>query len=69
MLGTLDRFEGEQAVLKMEDGQTINWPKGDLPGDAVEGAAVKIFLTTARTEEEERERTAKAVLNELLKTE
>lgn len=69
LVGTVDRFEGTWAVLKMEDGQTLNWPREDLPSEVVEGGEIKIFLMTAKTEEEERERTAKAVLNELLKTE
>jgi hypothetical protein len=69
VISTIDRFEGNMAVLKLEDGQTLNWPKEKLSSDASEGMEIKIFLTTAKTEEEERERTAKAVLNELLKTE
>ncbi|HRY63177.1 MAG TPA: DUF3006 domain-containing protein [Patescibacteria group bacterium] len=66
---TVDRFEGQRAVLKLEDGQSLGWPIDKLPGGVSEGSEVKIFLTTAKNEEEERERTAKAVLNELLKTE
>ncbi len=69
MLCTVDRIEGRLAVLKLEDGQTLNWPMEKLPGDLHEGMAVKLFLSTAKNEEEEREKTAKAVLNELLKTE
>lgn len=66
---TVDRLEGDRAVLKLEDGQTLNWPIDKLPGGVVEGASVNIFLSTAKSEEEERERTARKILNELLKTE
>ena len=66
---TVDRIEGQLAVLKLEDGQSLDWPIERLPGGVSEGSEVKIFLTTAKSEEEERERTAKAVLNELLKIE
>ncbi|NMB48192.1 DUF3006 domain-containing protein [Candidatus Kuenenbacteria bacterium] len=66
---TVDRLEGGWAVLKLEDGQTLNWPIDKLPGGVGEGASVNIFLSTAKSEEEERERTAKKILNELLKTE
>ena len=69
MLCTVDRIEGYRAILKLEDGQSLDWPIDKLPGEVSEGSEVKIFLTTASSGEEERERTAKAVLNELLKTE
>lgn len=65
----VDRIEGRRAILRLDDGQTLEWPVESLPGEVTEGAVVKIFLTTAKDEEEERERTAKAVLNELLKVE
>ena len=66
---TLDRFEGQFAVLATEDGQTINWPQDKLPPDAAEGSQIKLVMFSAKTEEEEREKMAKAVLNEILKTE
>ncbi|KKS43250.1 hypothetical protein A3H03_00850 [Candidatus Kuenenbacteria bacterium RIFCSPLOWO2_12_FULL_42_13] len=69
MLCTVDRIEGRLAVLKLEDGQSLDWPIEKLPSDAHEGMAVKLFLSTAKTEEEEREKNVKTVLNELLKTE
>ena len=66
---TVDRLEGELAVLKLEDGQSLNWPIDKLPSEVGEGSEVHIFLSTAKNQEEERERTAKKILNELLKTE
>ncbi len=65
---TLDRFEGTFAVLKTEDNQAINWPRENLPSDAEEGSQIKLVLFSKKTEKEEREETAKAVLNEILKT-
>lgn len=69
ILCTLDRFEGRFGILKTEDGQTINWPQDQLPSDVEEGSQIKLVLSSAKTEEEEREKMAKAVLNEILKTE
>jgi hypothetical protein len=66
---TVDRLEGEKAVLKMDDGGTINWPSSNLPADVSEGSVIKLVMQSDKTEEEEREATAKALLNELLKTE
>jgi len=65
---TLDRFEGRFGVLVSEDGQFFNWPIDKLPADVEEGSQVRLILSSAKTEEEEREKTAKAVLNQILKT-
>lgn len=66
---TLDRMEGELAVLKFDNGQTLNWPKNELPAGTSEGDRIKVVLLTDENEREEKEALAKAVLNELLKTE
>ena len=34
---TIDRFEEDKAVLKTEAGDTIVWPKNQLPDNAREG--------------------------------
>lgn len=62
----LDRFEGVFAVLKLDDGRSLNWPIKNLPDDVKEGQVIRLFLTTSQTEQEEREKTAKALLNEIL---
>lgn len=62
----IDRFEGESAVIKTDDGQEIIWPKNNLPEDAEEGAAVRLNLSTSKTDEEERAKLAKTLLNEIL---
>ncbi len=67
-LATFDRVEGEFAVLRFDNGQTMNWPKNELPAGVSEGDVLKVVLLNKEDEEEEREAMAKAVLNELLKT-
>jgi hypothetical protein len=62
----IDRFEGDSAVIKTEDGQKLLWPKADLPEDAKEGAAVRLGISTNQTDEEERAKLAKTLLNEIL---
>lgn len=62
----IDRFEGVFAVLKLDDGQSLNWPIKNLPDDIKGGQVIRLFITTSQTEQEEREKTAKALLNEIL---
>ena len=69
VLATVDRIENKKAVLKLDDGQSLDWPMEKLPADASEGSQVKLVLFSNKTEEEEREEMAKAVLNKILKTE
>jgi hypothetical protein len=65
---TIDRFEGETAVIKTENGQEILWPKNNLPPDAKESSAIRLNLSTSKTDEEERAKLAKTLLNEILQT-
>ena len=37
---TIDRFEGDKAVLRSEDGTVVVWPKNKLPDGAREGSAL-----------------------------
>ncbi|MFZ5363917.1 MAG: DUF3006 domain-containing protein [Patescibacteria group bacterium] len=62
----IDRFEGDSAVIKTEDGQELLWPKQNLPEDAKEGSAVRLGIFTNQSDEEERTRLAKTLLNEIL---
>ena len=68
LLATIDRLEEDKAVLKLDDGQSLDWPVDKLSGDITEGAQVKLVLFSDKSEEEEREKMAKVVLNEILKT-
>ncbi|OQX70804.1 hypothetical protein B6D52_03450 [Candidatus Parcubacteria bacterium 4484_255] len=63
---TVDRFEGDQAVLKTADNKTIVWPKNKLPKDAREGQGL-LFTVTGNIESDEQSRQlAKDILNEIL---
>ena len=65
--GLIDRFEDKMAVIITNDGQKLLWPIKDLPLESEKGTAVRIVLTTSKTDSEEREKLAKAILNEILK--
>jgi len=62
----IDRFEGVFGVLKLDDGQEMNWPIKNLPDGIKEGQALRLSVSTSQTEQEEREKAAKALLNEIL---
>ncbi len=68
ILLTIDRFEGEKAVLKTKDNQTIIWPKDKLPADAREGALLVFRITSDQDQTEDRRRLAREILNEILET-
>lgn len=38
--GVIDRFEGDWAVVEMEDGKFIDIPTATLPSEAVEGSVI-----------------------------
>ena len=65
--GVIDRFEGSFAVVKLDDGQNLNWPKKYLPAGAAAGEVVKLKLLTEIGAEAERQELAKSILNEILK--
>ena len=65
---TIDRIEGDEAVLKTEDGQSVVWPKNKLPDGARESMALNFnILSDAETEKDKKE-LAKEILNEILDT-
>lgn len=65
--GLVDRFEDKMAVIITKDGQKLFWPIKNLPPDCEKGTIVRIILSTSKTDQEEREKTAKTILNEILK--
>jgi hypothetical protein len=68
-MAVVDRIEGDFAVLVFDDdAQKLNWPRADLPAGVVEGDRLKVVLLSDKDERKEKEELAKAVLNELLKT-
>ncbi len=64
--GVIDRFEGQAAVIKLDDGQLLNWPRPKLSAGMKEGSAVRLFISTSLTEDQERAKIAKSLLNEIL---
>lgn len=55
----IDRFEGEFAVVELENGQTINCPKVMLPDSAKEGSILNITVDNEATEKKLQENTAR----------
>ncbi len=65
--GVVDRFEENKAVVKLDNGQQILWPKENLSADIKEGSVVDLVIINEESEQKEREKTAKTLLNEILK--
>jgi transcription elongation factor len=63
----IDRFENKIAIIKTQDGQELHWPIKNLPDDCQQGSALRIILSTSQTDQQEREKIAKTILNQLLK--
>ncbi len=68
IIAAIDRLEGDKAVIKTDDGQEIIWPINKLPDGASEGQIIKLFISASKDEEKEREKIAKTILNDILKT-
>ncbi|MDP2754058.1 MAG: DUF3006 domain-containing protein [Nitrospirota bacterium] len=66
---TIDRFEGEKAVLIAESGEQIIWPKNKLPEQAREGMVLSFNVQNSEEAEKDKKELAKNILNEILKTE
>jgi hypothetical protein len=45
--GVVDRFEGDYAVVVLDDGQQIDWPRSTLPASVQPGMAVALSLSPA----------------------
>ena len=60
----IDRFEGEKAVLKTEDNETVVWPKNKLPENLSEGGTVMFVISGGGGESGRK--LAKDILNEIL---
>jgi hypothetical protein len=66
---TIDRFEGDKAVLKTEDGQSVVWPKNKLPENAHESMVLNFNILNDSETEKDKKELAKEILNEILNTE
>lgn len=66
--GTLDRLEGETAVIILDNGAELLWPREKLPATAnTEGASVKLRLEPNPAQENKAAQTAKDFLNDILR--
>ena len=52
---TIDRFEGEYAVVEIDDGSFANLPLALVPTGADEGSVISITLDTAAAESRRKE--------------
>ena len=66
--GVIDRFEGSYAVIKTDDGQTLNWSTEKLPLQAKEGSVISLQISDDVKADEERTKLAKSLLNEIFTT-
>ena len=65
--GVIDSFEDTMAVIKTQDGQTLRWPKNNLPDEYKQGSSIKLTIASSLNEKIKAEHMAKTILNELLK--
>lgn len=65
----IDRLEGDNAVLKSKDGNTVIWPKKLLPLGAHEGMALNFRILDEKQAEELQKTKAKDILNEIINME
>lgn len=63
---TIDRFEGDKAVLKLNTGETIIWPKALFSSELREGAVINIQINPDNKTTEDKQSQAKEILNEIL---
>ncbi len=63
---SLDRFEGDKAVLMDENDEELILPKKLLPKEIVEGKIVILTIYDNEVKQLEKEKQAKDILNEIL---
>lgn len=64
---TINRFEGNYAILILNDKQRLNWPKKDLPHNISEGSVVWLSILANEKTIANQRQLAKEMLNEILK--
>ncbi|OGF23635.1 hypothetical protein A3H09_02605 [Candidatus Falkowbacteria bacterium RIFCSPLOWO2_12_FULL_45_13] len=63
---TIDRLEGNKAVLITQDGQAVVWPKNKLPAGLREGSALSFNIAEESERELKDKQTAKDIINEII---
>ncbi len=69
LLVTVDRFEGEQAVLRLADGQELVVPVAALPTEAHEGSQFQLTLSDSSATEAATRTRARELLSAILRKE
>ena len=64
---TIDRFEGQWAVLETPEGKTINYPRNLLPKGAKEGDVFDLNIDMNQEATEERKKNIKGRVDDLKK--
>jgi hypothetical protein len=64
---TVVAVDQSSVVVACVDGQQISFPRNYFATECAVGTAVQLRVTTAATDEQEREHLAKTILNQLLK--
>ena len=64
-LARIKELNSDSAVLQLNDGQLIKWPKDILPSRVKLGDTVRIIVHDSHTDDLERQRLAQAVLNQI----
>jgi hypothetical protein len=67
MKAVIDRFEGDIAVLQLEDGEEILWPVKHLPPGSAEGNVLALELTLDTEAEKDLRRSIKDIQGRLKK--
>ncbi len=62
---TLDRFDGDSAILRLPDGQEIEWLSENIPDELEEGSIVRMALVVEEGTPESRRVLAQDILNEI----
>lgn len=65
---TLNRFEGNAAILKTEDDNTAVWPKSKLPANARPGSVLIFNILGDSIRSDDNKEIAKGIVNEILDT-
>lgn len=63
---TVKELTDDHAVLELQDGQLIKWPKKLLPESLSVSDTVRVLVHDKPTEEQERKALAKALLDEVM---
>ena len=66
--GIIDRFEGEIAVVRLEDGQELRISHAKLPKEIKEGDGVRIRIMSVEEYGREKENIGKKIISEIIQT-